>query len=76
MPVFGEVVDIIVTHAPLQECILVLHPLLADYFDKRFHAYHTILFKDCVIITDILNFIITKCSIPMKFISPLITACM
>ena len=48
MPVFGEIVDTIIT--PLKECILIMHPLVADYFDKHFHAYHTIPFRDRVIV--------------------------
>ena len=40
MPVFGEVIDIIVTE--LQECLFVVHPLVADYFDRHFHAYHIV----------------------------------
>ena len=40
MPVFGEVVEVLVT--PLRECLFVLHPLVSDYYDRHFHAYHVV----------------------------------
>lgn len=48
MPIFGEIVNIIVT--PLKECLLVIHPLVADYFDRHFRAYHVIPCKDRIIV--------------------------
>ena len=40
MPIFGEVIHIIVTD--LNERLFVMHPLVADYFDRHFHAYHVV----------------------------------
>ena len=39
-PVFGEVIKVLVT--PLQECPFVLRPLVSDYYDKHFQAYHVV----------------------------------
>ena len=49
LPVFAEVVDIIAT--PLQECLFIMHPLVADYFDRHFHAYHVITYNDHTLVS-------------------------
>ena len=48
MPVFGEVIDIIVT--PLQECLFIMHPLVADFFDRHFHAYHVVSYNHLTLV--------------------------
>ena len=48
MPVFGEIIDIVVT--PLEECILVMRPLVADYYSRHFHAYHVIPMQEPILV--------------------------
>ena len=40
MPIFGEVMQVLVTQ--LRGYLFVLCPLVADYFDRHFHAYHVV----------------------------------
>lgn len=71
MPFFGVVVDIIVTH--LQECLFVIHALVADYFHIHFHAYRAVITQLFIVI---LSCMITRYFLPTKFIPHLITAYM
>ena len=48
MPVFGEIITPIGT--PLQECLFVMRPLVAEYFDRHFHAYHVILNSSQIVV--------------------------
>ena len=48
MPVFGEIIDVII--APLRDCLLVMHPLIPDHFDRHFHSYHVFPSMDHVLV--------------------------
>ena len=75
MPVFGEVKDIIVIQ--LKECLFVLYPLVADYYDR--HIFTPTMFHLGIIralFIDIPSFMTIMHFIQTKVILQLITACM